>query len=765
MAEKRASGAKSGTTYQPRREARVLRVEDLTEQQRHAGFEVHSLLRGYLERAHVKAKPAKGLRHFAPHISDSRWNQNLLLDGDRGSGKTSLLVTMLQLWSDLLGVERDVKDQEAEETDLAEKLKAWEIDKARWHVVPLSIVDLQPLPEHTPVLLHIAEPLVRVVEAIEEHDTSDDPSPAWLGGEPQGPKARKAWEELIRTIVAGWDDAASDRWRRLDPENAEFEINRAVRGHQALVSSFHTFVDQLIEDFKRWRGVKDHTPLFVLPVDDADMNPGRAEELLEALRMLHHPRLVFLLTGESGLFYRIAEERVARTLRSPRGRTQKEDDSPVRDSLATTLARRVYDKILPPSHRCALPLLGEDQRAKHLGRLSALAVTSHTHSKHLIPIGEILADPSVGAGLPGHLRVLNDLDLLIERHAASPSRALSNAVARVWAEAIEDAPTDVYLPSQLATRVRVDLGDRPLVIDALEGGPRMRDEGPWSLKAPERKHGDHPLTLQLRGNLRVRALAAKDNKEIPQQLLGALAFADMVAFEHGVPRGSDEPSQSEGLRPRFAQVLYRLSEATDPNLIGWPLPRGLNLLDRTLVNLRWRQLMLATKSLDDKAIDAAARWYLAVVAQLVTMYDTTFAPLPIAPSKACPVPAWDEVAKRVLHVAMLDGALTTREMALRDWAIGRATLLAAPESGLSAKSAQEFLGRIEAHAKGALATRIRESSRVQRNERLRASLKGDGNAVPGDSAVDELRKKIDDQDRAHPWLAFLSKKLATATAP
>ncbi len=388
MAEKRGSGAKSGTSYQPRQEARVLHLEDLTEQQRHAGFEVHSLLRGYLERPYTKAKATKGLRHFAPHISESRWNQNLLLDGDRGSGKTSLLVTMLQLWSDLIGVDRDVRDQTAEERDIAAKLKSWEVDRARWHVVPLSIVDLQPLPEHTPVLLHIAEPLVRVVEAIEEHETSDDPSPAWLGGEPQGPKARKAWEELIRTIVAGWDDAASDRWRRLDPENAEFEINRAVRGHQALVSSFHAFVDQLIEDFKRWRGLKDQTPLFVLPVDDADMNPGRAEELLEALRMLHHPRLVFLLTGESGLFYRIAEERVARTLRSPRGRTQKEDDSPVRDSLATTLARRVYDKILPPSHRCALPLLGEEQRAKHLERLSALKVASHTHPKHVIAIGE-----------------------------------------------------------------------------------------------------------------------------------------------------------------------------------------------------------------------------------------------------------------------------------------------------------------------------------------------------------------------------------------
>lgn len=768
MADDRGTGDGTGTKYQPRQEARVLKFGELTEQQKHAAFEVHALLRGYLGRKYEPSKPAKGLRRLLPHIDESRWNQNLLLDGDRGSGKTSLLVTMLQLWSDLLSPDRDDKlaDDLKARDDLKAKVEEWKINQNDWPVVPLSIVDLQPLPEHTPVLLHLAEPLVRVLETIEEQENPEEPAPAWLGAEHHGLKSRKAWDELVRTIVAGWDDASSERWRRLDPENAEFEINRAVRGHQAVVSSFHAFVDRLIEDFKSCRHIGGRTPLFVLSVDDADMNPNRAEELLEALRMLHHPRLVFLLTGESDLFYRIAEERVARTLRSPRGRTQEDETSPVRDRLATTLARRVYDKILPPSHRCALPLLGEDQRETHLERVAKLVVKSQLHPTHTIPIEQILKEPLVGAGLPGHLRVLKDIDLLVERNDKSNAVSLSTVVARVWTEAIEDAPTELYLPSQLAPRVRIPSDKRPLVVEAFDGTLKTRDDDAWPHLSSERSHGAHTLKLQTRQGLSFRALDAKTNKEVPQQLVGALAFADMIAFEHGVPRGAEEASQSEGLWPRFVRVLYQLPGQLDPHLFGWPVPKGFTLLDASIVSLRWRQVAQGIDLTDKNNIDLLARWFLAVVAQLVTMYDTTFPPLPLKPGETTPVPGWDEVARRVLHVAQRSGALSPREVYQRDWAIGRAVLLATPESGLPSDSAKVLLSTFEKHASEGLRTRMRDASRAQRNERLRATLKGTSSTVPSDAQVEEVRKQIDDQDREHAWPAFLARKLtATATAP
>lgn len=769
MADDRGTGDGTGTKYQPRQEARVLKFGELTEQQKHAAFEVHALLRGYLGRKYEPSKPAKGLRRLLPHIDESRWNQNLLLDGDRGSGKTSLLVTLLQLWSDLLSSDRDEKLAD----DLKAKVDAWTINQNDWPVVPLSIVDLQPLPEHTPVLLHLAEPLVRVLETIEEQENPDEPAPAWLGAEHHGLKSRKAWDELVRTIVAGWDDASSERWRRLDPENAEFEINRAVRGHQAVVSSFHAFVDRLIEDFKSCRHIGGRTPLFVLSIDDADMNPDRAEELLEALRMLHHPRLVFLLTGDSELFYRITEEEVARTLRSPRSRTQKDDSSPVRDSMASELARRVYDKILPPSHRCALPLLGEDQRAAHLEKIAKLDVKSYRHPTHSIPIAQILEEPVVGAGLPGHLRMLKDLDLLVERNSGSSSASLSSVVARVWAEAIEDAPTNLYLRSHLESRVRVPRGDRPLLVSALDPRPSLKESGEWLPHAlvervdgtpATRMRGDHVLTLESRPTLEVDAYFEKERAEVPRLLTGALAMADLVAFEHGVQRGDDAPTTSIGFRPRFVQVLYDQPRATASVVIGWPVPLGFTMLDASCVNFRWRRFARYVDRTNEQGIDELARWYLAIVAQLVTMYDTKFQPLPIERSETSPVPEWNEIAQRVLHVAQRSGALSPRDIFMRDWAIGRAVLLAAPESGLSADSARALLVALEKHLSETLGARVREVARVQRAERLRVALKGASSALPSDTQVDEFRKQIDDQDRDHPWLAFLARKLTTTAA-
>ena len=38
-------------------------------------------------------------------------------------------------------------------------------------------------------------------------------------------------------------------------------------------------------------------PCFIIPVDDADMNPERGVELRELLRSLWHPNVIFLLTG------------------------------------------------------------------------------------------------------------------------------------------------------------------------------------------------------------------------------------------------------------------------------------------------------------------------------------------------------------------------------------------------------------------------------------------------------------------------------------
>ena len=45
-------------------------------------------------------------------------------------------------------------------------------------------------------------------------------------------------------------------------------------------------------------------PRLVVPIDDADMQPRRTVELLDLLRTLWHPQVVFLLAGHEDLFFK-----------------------------------------------------------------------------------------------------------------------------------------------------------------------------------------------------------------------------------------------------------------------------------------------------------------------------------------------------------------------------------------------------------------------------------------------------------------------------
>lgn len=746
---------------QPRLEAKVLLWNDLTPQQKDAALQVHKLLLEYSTREFKRSEKPGGVRRFLPPIDKERWNQNLLLDGAQGSGKTSLLVTLLDLWNATFDKCSATDGDSKMSADLEQKRSRWLIDPSSWSVVPLGIVDLQPLPKHTPVLLHLVEPLARVLEAMEEREEPEDHSAPWLGAEPHGLKSRKAWQELVNAIVAGWDHAASNRWTRLDAENAVFEVDRAVRSHQNLVSSFDRFADHLVLDFTKWRR-SPRPPLFVLPVDDADMNPGRAEELLEALRMLHHPRVVFLLTGESRLFYRLVEEMVACKMPARGSDTTKQDAKPAQDEDVTELSRNIYDKIIPASHRCEIPRIEPSRRRGHLPSLCGLNVKSNLHPDWQIPIDFMLSEPLIEGCLPGYIRKLNDVELIAEPRGAEPDVSrLSRVVQWLWLQAIEEHPVmkGIYSRINLRSRLRTLPGGQVFGIEPLVPRPSAREEGDWIQQSPPRDRGKHRLTLEVRGPLSLRGVAEND-KELPEGALGAFLFADMIAFEHGVPRGFEERSHSEGIRPRFARVVYRAPEPAAPLFIGWPIPKGCTLLDLSLINFRWWRTAQALPPGDDGA-DGMARWFLAVVAQLATMYVEDFKPLPVQ-SELDRLPTWTEVARRIVWLARREPSGIEREKNLGDWALGQALLLAAPESGLSNDSARRLLDAFREQAGEPLWMRMKEVARTGRTNRLRAVLKGDGKAVP-EQMVETVCAQIDEQDPDHPWQEFSLKTAAAAT--
>lgn len=735
------------TPAQPRREACVLRFDELTDEQREAALQVHDLLRGFAARPYKKPEAPCGVKRFLPHIDKERWNQNILLDGGRGSGKTALLVTLLDHWSATFERSpRDEADLDAPDKDFCAKRDAWGLKGCEWPVVPVGIVDLQPLPKHTPVLLHVAERLVRVVEAIEDGHEKHEASPPWHLADQPTLESRKTWDALCRAIVAGWDGAAAERWSAVDLEASVHEIDRAVREHQDLVTQFSAFVDALVVDFgklgKRWTT----KPLFVLALDDADMNLERAGEILETLRILQHPRVVFLLTGDSELFYPIAVEYAARWLRSLCVQQRSAGESTNREDLASRLGHDIYDKVIPLTHRCQIPAIPAHERHRYVPALCELKVESRRASKHKFSVGALLKDPMVGAALPDRIRQLQDVKLLVAQTNETNDKKLVRAVLHLWRRAIERVRE--YPSPHLETRVREGDEGSTLRVDALDPPPIAHVTGRW-VGIDVRPHKEGDVSLEFRGPLAIRGLI-RAGEEVPASVLGALMLADHVAFEHGIPLGEEKRESAEGFSPVFARALYHRSFGGDPLIFEWPLPDGHSLLDLALVNFRWARSIDKLASPGKLQPDVMARRYLVLVAQLAPDYPDTF-PLLAADD---PSPEWQDVVERVVWVARNVNSITDREAAFGRWARGLAPLLAAPEYGLPREASEAFLAALQRAFDATSWTTIKDAARAERSRFAEAALnRGTVSKAKADPVA--LLARIDSTHSNHPWSRFI----------
>lgn len=737
----------SRTPAQPRREAYVLRLEELTDEQSEAARKVHDLLRGFAARPHKKLDSPCGVKRFLPHIDKERWNQNLLLDGGRGSGKTALLVTLLDHWSATFQrSSREEADLESADKDFCAKRDAWGLKGSEWPVVPVGIVDLQPLPEHTPVMLHIAERLARVVEAIEDGQERHEASPPWHLADRPTLESRKRWDALCRSIISDWDGAAAERRSNVDLEASVHEIDRAVREHQDLVTQFSAFIDALLDDFSKLGKCWTTKPLFVLALDDADMNLGRAGEILETLRILQHQRVVFLLTGDSELFYRVAEEYVARQLRSPRAQQRSAGESTIREDQASRLGHDIYDKVIPLTHRCQIPAIPAHERYRRVPKLCELEVESRRASKHTFAVGALLKDPMVGEALPERIRQLRDLELLVTQTNEAPDKTLVRAVLHLWRRAIERVSE--YPRPHLQSRVREGDEGATLRVDALDPPPIAHVTGRW-VGIDVRPHEEGDVSLEFRGRLAIRGLM-RAGEEVPTGVLGALMLADHVAFEHGIPRGEEKRESAEGFSPVFARALYHRSFGGDPLVFEWPLPDGHSLLDLALVNFRWARSIDKLASPDKLLPDVMARRYLVLVAQLAPDYPETF-PLLAAND---PAPAWDDVVERVVWVARNVNGITDREAAFGRWARGLAPLLAAPEYGLPREASEAFLVTLQRAFDATSWTTIKDAARAERSRFAEVALKsGTVSKTKADPVA--LLARIDGTHSNHPWSRFV----------
>ena len=236
---------------------------------------------------HKDAKP-----YLAP--VQVRHPQVLLLDGARGTGKTSLLLTMVHRWNvyDDCDVERHDyhKEQYKNRVKRIKNLHFEHVLTIPSHVHPLRILDFDPLPPQMPLIAGIIQawhPLAKTYDELSRRPADSDDS---------GETLEDQWNKLFRVAAVGWSPVPTAKGlldQVLDRQEQVSEWQRV--GH-----SWHEFVANVI---KCGRSLKDPhklvgEPIFVIMIDDVDLQVERIRELLPALRLLYHSNVAFLVAAD-----------------------------------------------------------------------------------------------------------------------------------------------------------------------------------------------------------------------------------------------------------------------------------------------------------------------------------------------------------------------------------------------------------------------------------------------------------------------------------
>ena len=242
------------------------------------------------------SKEAKNAKNAKPYLASVqvRRPQVLLLDGSRGTGKTSLLLTMAHWWNthDNCNVERPDRHKaqyKARIERIRDRLPFKPACTTPTHIHPLRILDFDPLPPQMPLIAGIVQAWQPLAKKYDE-----------LSGGPvecddEGATLQDQWDKLFRVATVGWSPVP------LAKGLLEHVLDRQeqVSEWQRLGQSWHEFVAKVIvcgkcvKDPHKLRG----EPIFVIMIDDVDLQVERIRELLPALRLLYHPNVAFLIAA------------------------------------------------------------------------------------------------------------------------------------------------------------------------------------------------------------------------------------------------------------------------------------------------------------------------------------------------------------------------------------------------------------------------------------------------------------------------------------
>lgn len=339
-------------TSAPVMDTQPIAVDRLTEEAWHKLREILDLLNNIGAENRTQTRPARTARGPWATLEQARTYRVLMLDGPRGTGKTSLLLTLIDQW-DRRREGRPAVDPRPHEAEPAAKqpqpprrtslLKEGDVG-----VRALQPLDFDPHPAH----LHPYAWLVLAFQPLV--DWLAGSARPRLPGESTDRPLRDIWQDLYTQALIGWDEHVQRGQMTVDIDDFVASSLERHRGWHHLRENWQDFIDHLLRELAL-AGQLQADELLVLPIDDLDLHPSMAGDLLRALRLMRHRRLVFLLTGDSTHLQRV----LARELYPRRKSLEHLDDGEAQENQLRyrALAIDIINKAIPPSGRFQVPLL------------------------------------------------------------------------------------------------------------------------------------------------------------------------------------------------------------------------------------------------------------------------------------------------------------------------------------------------------------------------------------------------------------------------
>ncbi|WP_404372861.1 hypothetical protein ACIHQR_17875 [Corallococcus coralloides] len=289
---------------------------------------------------------------------DEHLSTSLLISGDRGTGKTTVLLSAAQAlkdWQTFLYGSNQTDDVKPELAPLATLFR--NIDK---HVIWLDPLDLEPLNADANLLATL---LVRVRAALDQHETGGSsrglslPSHSSLLEE----SAEEAWSQLDRLV-----QDATLMWEAIQSEDDRTRADLQIRSSETFMSFQRNFRKAMEEvshtlSIPRFGSAGGRQVLLVLPIDNVDRSIEHLYSIVKLTRMVSSQRIWLVLAAGAQEFQLFMERSFQKEL-IVSGQTgigasgQEESIAIARRQAATTLRRA-----LPPSYRINLDTVSPER--------------------------------------------------------------------------------------------------------------------------------------------------------------------------------------------------------------------------------------------------------------------------------------------------------------------------------------------------------------------------------------------------------------------